>query len=158
MKIRRIVSVAQLVLGFALLLLGVLAFGHEDDMTLPVALSFGLGAALVALGISGFILTLSLRPQDLDTEDKKSSQRSLRVREKSGYITLRIMRSVILVFIVVLFFLKTSTAIILCLIGIEALSFIVQAVFTVYYGKKLENEELKDLLKEKEEPDRPSAA
>lgn len=113
-----------------------------ESLKMLSGLCIGAGSAAVGLGLGGLIRTFLisasedeeiLRAKEIEMKD----ERNTRIREKSGYMTARIMNYALLAFVLILGFIGADKVILLSACALIVLESVLVIVFSNYYAKKM---------------------
>lgn len=141
MKHKRGMFALQAALGIILLLVGAFVL-TADEVKMVSGLCIGLGAALLVLGIGWFIQSFIVSAAE-DEEIKRikavevNDERSIRIREKTGYSVAKIMNYLLLVFVLTLGFMGADKLIIIMACALIIIELILVLVFSNYYAKRM---------------------
>jgi len=141
MKNRKGLYILQTLAGIALIIVGGFVLNSEE-MNMVSGLFIGIGSACTALGVGWFIQSLVI-PEDRMKQMKKQKavelvdERSIRVRERTGYMTGKIMDYVFLGFILILGFMGVDKLIIIIAALMLVIKFILVICFSSYYFKEM---------------------
>lgn len=138
---KRFLFVFQFLAGIALILAGEYIF-ISDSMKALSGLCIGIGAALAALGIGWLIQSLVVSATENEAISKAKlievqDERNTRIREKTGYMTSKIMNYVLVFFIFVLMFIGANQIIILLAVSLLIVEFALVLIFSNFYSKKM---------------------
>lgn len=141
MKNKKVLFVLQSILGIILLLAGSFVF-TSDDTKMFSGLCIGFGAAMLTLGIGSFIRSFIISAaEDEDIHHRKqievNDERNTRIREKTGYMVAKVMNYILLVFVLVLGFMKVDKIIIIMAVSLIVIEFILLIIFSNYYDKEM---------------------
>jgi Predicted membrane protein (DUF2178). len=131
----------QAVFGAGLILAGNFIF-VTDSVKLLSGFCIGFGAAMLALGIGSFIQACVVSKEKDEAlrkwkEVQVNDERNVRIREKAGYMTAKIMNYAICVFILTLAYMKADIIYVVMAASLIALEFVLAVVFSDYYSKKM---------------------
>lgn len=141
MKRRRLWFTALIFVGAVLLAAGGFIFTAEGQKKLS-GYCIGIGAAMAALG-AGWLADSFLISAREDEEIRRikeievNDERNVRIREKAGAMTARIMNYLLTVFIVVLGLTGADLYIILAAVGLLAAEFLLLVYFSSYYSGRM---------------------
>lgn len=141
MKNKRVLFAFQTLIGIVLLYAGGFVL-TSDKVKMASGLCIGFGAALLVLGIGGFIqsLIVSTAEDDKIRRIKKievNDERNTRIREKTGYMVSRVMNYVLTIFVLVLGFMGVDKLIIMLAVSLLIIEFVLVLIFSNYFAKRM---------------------
>ena len=141
MKNKNVLFVYQSIFGAVLMLIGKFIFTSENNR-MPAGLCYGFGAAMLVLGI-GYLIKYIIVSNVEDEKIKKlkeieiKDERNVRIKEKAGYMTTKIMNYVLYMFVLILGFMKVDNYILIMAAGLIVIEISLVIYFSNYFSKKM---------------------
>lgn len=141
MKDKKVLFIVQALLGAILLYVGFFVI-KSDQYKMLSGLCIGIGAAMTALGVGQFVQTLIVPALEMEAINKQkeieiNDERNMRIKEKSGYMTAKIMNYVLSGYILILGFMGAALPLILLAVALLVIEFALVIYFSNHYARIL---------------------
>lgn len=129
------------VVGVLLLILGTAVFTSQE-LKMASGLCFGIGSAMLVLGIGNLLRSFIVSKDEYEKikqvkDIEVNDERNIRIREKTGYMTAKVMNYVICALVLVLAFMKVDRIVIIVVASLILIEFVLVIMFSNYYSKKI---------------------
>ena len=129
------------IIGILLIVLGICVFNSGANEMLK-GLCFGIGGACAALGFGSFIqvlLVLDIRSEEIKEfcSIEENDERNIRIKEKSGYLTAKIMNYILCGFVLYLGFMKAPLEYLLPAVGLIVFQLLLIIIISNHYSKTI---------------------
>lgn len=138
---RKLSYLSTAVVGLVLLFLGGFVFTSKE-LKMVSSLCIGLGSAILVFGIGNLLGSFMVSA----VEDKRIKQlieievndeRNVRIREKAGYMTSKIMNYVILVLVMALGFMNVNKMVLIMVASLLLIELALVIFFSNYFSKRM---------------------
>jgi len=141
MKRKKMLYLGVGIVGILLIVLGIYVFNSQANEMFG-GLCFGIGGACTALGFGSFIqglLISDIRSKEIEEfcSIEENDERNIRIKEKSGYMTSKIMNYILCGFVLYLGFVKAPLNYLLPAVGLIIIELLLVIILSNHYSKTM---------------------